>query len=87
MGLRMWLSLARPAASVASLEIQRRNWKRNWYLEFASDMLAAYCVGPAFGWGNLRLVSLAGTSYNRDYHGENEGEQLSRMNVLPATAQ
>ena len=31
---------------------------------------------------NLRLVSSAGTSYNRDYHGENESEQLSRMNVF-----
>jgi hypothetical protein len=46
-----------PAASVTSLEIQRRNWKRNWYLEFASDMLATYCVGPAFGWANLRLCT------------------------------
>jgi predicted dithiol-disulfide oxidoreductase (DUF899 family) len=34
------------------------------------------------GWVNLRLVSSAGTTYNRDYHGENEGEQLSRMNVF-----
>ena len=34
------------------------------------------------GWTNLRLVSSAGTSYNRDYHGENESEQLSRMNVF-----
>ena len=34
------------------------------------------------GWMNLRLVSSAGTTYNRDYHGENDGEQLSRMNVF-----
>lgn len=34
------------------------------------------------GWVNLRLVSSAGTTYNRDYHGENEDEQLSRMNVF-----
>jgi predicted dithiol-disulfide oxidoreductase (DUF899 family) len=34
------------------------------------------------GWVNLRLVSSAGTTYNRDYHGENEHEQLSRMNVF-----
>jgi predicted dithiol-disulfide oxidoreductase (DUF899 family) len=36
------------------------------------------------GWVNLRLVSSAGTTYNRDYHGENENEneQLSRMNVF-----
>jgi predicted dithiol-disulfide oxidoreductase (DUF899 family) len=34
------------------------------------------------GWVNLWLVSSAGTTYNRDYHGENEDEQLSRMNVF-----
>jgi predicted dithiol-disulfide oxidoreductase (DUF899 family) len=33
-------------------------------------------------WVNLRLVSSAGTTYNRDYHGENQDEQLSRMNVF-----
>jgi predicted dithiol-disulfide oxidoreductase (DUF899 family) len=35
------------------------------------------------GWVNLRLVSSAGTSYNSDYHGEDEhGDQVSRMNVF-----
>jgi predicted dithiol-disulfide oxidoreductase (DUF899 family) len=34
------------------------------------------------GWVNLRLVSSAGTSYNRDYHGENDEGQVSRMNVF-----
>lgn len=35
------------------------------------------------GWANLRLVSSAGTTYNRDYHGEAaDGEQRSRMNVF-----
>lgn len=30
-------------------------WKRYWALEFAADMIAAYLVGPAFGWSNIRL--------------------------------
>jgi predicted dithiol-disulfide oxidoreductase (DUF899 family) len=35
------------------------------------------------GWRNLRLLSSAGTSYNRDYRGENEkGAQLPMMNVF-----
>lgn len=35
------------------------------------------------GWRNLRLLSSTGTSYNRDYHGENEkGAQLPMMNVF-----
>jgi len=35
------------------------------------------------GWTNLRLVSSAGTTYNRDYHGEDEkGAQMPMMNVF-----
>ncbi len=34
-------------------------------------------------WRNLRLLSSAGTSYNRDYYGENDkGAQLPMMNVF-----
>jgi predicted dithiol-disulfide oxidoreductase (DUF899 family) len=35
------------------------------------------------GWRNLRLLSSAGNSYNRDYHGENEqGAQMPMLNVF-----
>jgi predicted dithiol-disulfide oxidoreductase (DUF899 family) len=35
------------------------------------------------GWNNLRLLSSAGATYNRDYHGENEkGAQMPMMNVF-----
>jgi predicted dithiol-disulfide oxidoreductase (DUF899 family) len=35
------------------------------------------------GWGNLRLLSSAANSYNRDYHGENAaGNQLPVFNVF-----
>jgi predicted dithiol-disulfide oxidoreductase (DUF899 family) len=35
------------------------------------------------GWRNLRLVSSAGTTYNRDYHGETtDGAQQPMMNVF-----
>ena len=35
------------------------------------------------GWNNLRLLSSAGTTYNRDYHGENDdGAQMPMMNVF-----
>jgi predicted dithiol-disulfide oxidoreductase (DUF899 family) len=37
----------------------------------------------ARGWRNLRLLSSAGNTYNRDYHGESEsGAQLPMMNVF-----
>jgi predicted dithiol-disulfide oxidoreductase (DUF899 family) len=39
--------------------------------------------GKSRGWSNLRLLSSAGNTYNRDYHGENEkGEQMPIMNVF-----
>jgi predicted dithiol-disulfide oxidoreductase (DUF899 family) len=35
------------------------------------------------GWNNLRLLSSAGNTYNRDYHGENaKGDQLPSLNVF-----
>ena len=37
----------------------------------------------ARGWTGLRLVSTAGTTYNRDYHGETEeGAQIPALNVF-----
>jgi predicted dithiol-disulfide oxidoreductase (DUF899 family) len=37
----------------------------------------------ARGWRNLRLLSSAGTAYNRDYHGESpDGAQVPTMNVF-----
>ena len=37
----------------------------------------------ARGWANLRLLSSAGNSYNRDYSGENaEGNQMPMLNVF-----
>ena len=39
------------------------------------------------GWRNLRLLSSAGNSYNRDYHGESEdGGQIPIMNVFVKNA-
>jgi predicted dithiol-disulfide oxidoreductase (DUF899 family) len=40
-------------------------------------------VARGRGWHNLRLLSSAGNSYNRDYHGENaDGGQLPMLNVF-----
>lgn len=39
------------------LDRHRRLWKRYWTLEFASDMVAAYLAGPAYGWTNVRLCA------------------------------
>jgi predicted dithiol-disulfide oxidoreductase (DUF899 family) len=34
------------------------------------------------GWSQLRLLASAGNSYNRDYHGETEGNQRPMLNVF-----
>jgi predicted dithiol-disulfide oxidoreductase (DUF899 family) len=48
-----------------------------------SPLARALPVAAGRGWRHIRLVSSAGTSYNRDYHGENaDGEQWPTMNVF-----
>jgi predicted dithiol-disulfide oxidoreductase (DUF899 family) len=45
------------------------------------ERIAEYARGR--GWRNLRLLSSAESTYNRDYHGENEkGAQMPMMNVF-----
>lgn len=45
------------------------------------ERIVEYARGRA--WNNLRLLSSSGTSYNRDYRGENEkGAQMPMMNVF-----
>jgi predicted dithiol-disulfide oxidoreductase (DUF899 family) len=40
-------------------------------------------VARGRGWNNLRLLSSAGNTYNRDYHGENaKGDQEPSLNVF-----
>jgi len=39
------------------LERVQEQWIDAWMAEFASDMIATYLVGPAYGWANLRLCS------------------------------
>ena len=35
----------------------QEQWKDEWTSEFASDMIATFLVGSAYGWANLRLCS------------------------------
>jgi len=35
----------------------REAWKQGWQEEFSADMIAAFFVGPAFGWANVRLCT------------------------------
>ena len=48
-----------PSGTLSQIENARRQWKRNWYLELSCDMIAAFWVGPAFGWSNVRLCANA----------------------------
>jgi hypothetical protein len=51
------IPLASPRGSIESLEGFRKDWLRAWLLEFACDIFATYCVGPAYGWCNVRLCA------------------------------
>jgi len=49
-----------PEASVAQIEQYQHNWRRSWLLEFGSDLIATYLVGPSFGWCNIRTATNLG---------------------------
>lgn len=52
-------------ASLDGLEQYRHRWRLSWLLEFGSDMIATYLVGPAFGWCNIRTsTNLGGELYS-----------------------
>lgn len=48
-------------------------WSDEWLLEFVSDMVATYLVGPAFGWQHIRLCA----SVKQDVYFPALGERAS----------
>lgn len=52
-----------------------------------TDIATFRAWGQERGWHNLRMLSSAGNSFNRDYHAENEeGSQAPLMHVFKRTA-
>ena len=49
-----------PPASLEQVENYQHNWRSSWLLEFASDLIATYLVGPSFGWCNIRTATNLG---------------------------
>jgi hypothetical protein len=50
--------------SLEELELFHSRWRSAWLLEFASDLIATYLAGPAFGWCNIRTsTNLGGELY------------------------
>lgn len=49
-----------PVASLKEVERYHHNWRRSWLLEFASDLIATYLIGPSFGWCNIRTATNLG---------------------------
>lgn len=45
-------------------------WRDQWQWEFASDVVATYMVGPAFGWQHVRLCAGGGRAAYRPVLGE-----------------
>jgi hypothetical protein len=44
-----------PDPLIRTLESARDRWRGSWLIEFVSDMVATYWVGPAYAWSNVRL--------------------------------
>jgi hypothetical protein len=49
-----------PAGSLEEVDGFRHLWRLSWLLEFGSDLIATYLVGPAFGWCNIRTSTNLG---------------------------
>lgn len=57
--------------------------RTNFVIIAKSPLPRILAVAKERGWRRLRLLSSAGTSYNRDYFGESEnGDQMPMMNVF-----
>jgi hypothetical protein len=46
---------SKPRKYVEFLRNSLLMWRSQWSLEFASDLIATYVVGPAYAWANIRL--------------------------------
>jgi len=69
-----------PSGSIDNLNEQCSRWKLSWYLEFAADLLATFCIGPAFAWSNIRLCTNLGVSLFKD--AESHPADNTRANVI-----
>ena len=49
-----------PVQSLQEVEQFQGRWRSAWFLEFASDLIATYLAGPAFGWCNIRTSTNLG---------------------------
>jgi hypothetical protein len=49
-----------PQPSLDQVDQFRHRWRQSWLLEFGSDLIATYLVGPAFGWCNIRTSTNLG---------------------------
>lgn len=46
--------------SLQEVEVIHGRWRSAWFLEYASDLIATYLTGPAFGWCNIRTSTNLG---------------------------
>jgi hypothetical protein len=84
-----------PVASLDEVERFRDGWRQAWLLEFGSDLIASYLVGPAFGWCNIRTsTNLGGELFTGseshpadDARAKAIGVMLKRIGCLDAAAE
>lgn len=52
----------KPPGYDAMIQKIQEQWIDEWLAEFASDMIATFLVGPAYGWAHIRLCASQGNS-------------------------
>lgn len=80
--------------SLQETECFRGQWRAAWFLEFASDLIATYLAGPAFGWCNIRTsTNLGGELFqgNESHPADDArafaiGLMLDRLGAIQAAA-
>lgn len=53
------LNEGRPPQLITLFRQKKNDWLDSWVMEFSCDLIAAYLVGPAYAWTNLKLSTLS----------------------------
>lgn len=77
----MQQSWPKPTVELFVRAMQR--WLADWKIEFACDLIATFCLGPAYGWTNVRLCFARSDVFSGvDTHPADHARQLAIEQML-----
>lgn len=72
-----------PKATVDLFTKAMQRWLADWKVEFACDLIATFCLGPAYAWTNLRLCFARGDVFmGVDTHPADHARQIAIEQIL-----